>query len=366
MAIQTGISGSQARKLMELAKSAGRRPKVRTVEKNSSKQHSGRAFLLEVLNDHQAKIQPFNHGGKVETVDLASLRLWTGGNEFNIEEARKVNHAAPAIAIQATGEEEPKDKFFIFSKKMQMVWGGERHKWTQNFHLAVHWSSSEAEISERVLRRLKSLEASNDAVLLSEGVAYDALLEEMTKPAVVQQAVPIVEVKPIFTRTVPMSTLAAPAPSAPPISDEFIDLDAVFNPQESALRMAETSRKEAVLEYQKAKKFCDDMKAKCALLDANVVKLGGHSVLKGAAPQGSKGKKKRVFLRSKIQKILLASSRLDSETVHQRLLVEVPGNVPLKTQQALSAMKADELAERDDNGGWALTKKGREAEMMDG
>lgn len=87
--------------------------------------------------------------------------------------------------------------------------------------------------------------------------------------------------------------------------------------------------------------------------------------MKGAAPQAPKTEGKRVFLRVKIRNILLNSSRLDNNSIHARLLAEVPDVTTTRVSSALSAMRADGLAERDDNGGWALTTNGRTAEMME-
>lgn len=362
MAVQTGISSDQARKLLELAGQSNQKPKVRTVQKDSSKQHSGRAFLLEVINDRQAKIQPFNHGGKVETVELDSLRLWKSGNSFDLEEVRKVTPTAvrvkPSIIVQT--------RVTIFSKKMKAVWGGERVKWTEDFDKVVLWTTNEQRAASATLLRLKSMSLSDDAVLLNEAIAHDALLEVLTQPSAPSVAP--------LEATPKTATIVAPY-VAPPVEkedlpsakedDDFLDLDSIFNPQETALRLAEENRREAVADYKKAKDFFEKSKAKLMLLDASVVKLGGRSGLKGATSGEGKpnGKKKRVYIRNKIQKILQSSSRLDTSAIHSRLLAYEPTLEALRVTHALSAMKTELLAERDENGGWALTHKGRTAEL---
>jgi hypothetical protein len=93
-------------------------------------------------------------------------------------------------------------------------------------------------------------------------------------------------------------------------------------------------------------------------LDAKVVSLGGGTALKGATKAARA--EKRVNYRDRIQKVLLVSSRLDSDSIYRRILAEIPDLEIKKIQQALSAMKQDEIANRDDNGGWYLTTKGRE------
>lgn len=361
MAIQ-GLSFIEANALMEAARKAGRRPKVRTFQKNSGKQHCGRAFLLEVVNERTAKIQPFRHGGRIETVQLSELHLWKGGNEhIPIEEIRKMSGTS-SVAVSAKGTHTDEARFVVFSKKAQGVWGGERMKWTQDFNRAVRWNQHEMKAAQSVESKLKGMQFSDDAILLKDTVAFGALtelLDEMTTPS----SQPVVRSQPVAA--IPSFELdAEPQPKKVVPKDDFIDFDTLFNDNEELLRKAEAERKSFGLEYQKAKLSLESMKIKFELLDRNVVSLGGHSVLKGAAPQTPKADGKRVFLRSKIRNILLVSSRLDSNSIYAKLVAEVPGLTTTKVSSSLSSMKAEGLMERSDSGGWALTAAGRQADMM--
>lgn len=364
-----GISFAEANALMDAARRVGRKPKVRTFQKNSGKQHCGRAFLLEVVNKTTARIQPFRHGGKIETVPLNELRLWKGGNEhISIEEIRKMSGTSTA-AVPAKGTHTEQARFVVFSKKAQGVWGGERARWTQDFNRAVRWTQSEHNSAKGIEYKLKGIPNSDDAILLKDTIAFGALtelLEELTAPPTQVQQAPTV---PQNVAAIPQKLELDGEPQLPKKvlpSDSFIDLDALFNDNEELLRKAESERKAVGLEYKNALEALEALKRKFELLDRNVVGLGGHSVLKGAAPQAPKAEGKRVFLRAKIRNILLTSSRLDNASIHARLLAEVPDVTTIRVSSALSAMRADDLAERDDNGGWALTTKGRTAEMMGG
>lgn len=135
------------------------------------------------------------------------------------------------------------------------------------------------------------------------------------------------------------------------------------------MKLAEEERKKAIFEYGLAKKAVEEAqktvaaaKQKIAELDGRVRSLGGSSVLKGTETKPQKNK--RIFLRSRIQKILLSHSRLDMDSIHERLKSELPELDKTKVSGALYAMKSDGLAEKND-GGWALTSEGRTAEMME-
>lgn len=363
-----GISFNEATALMDAARKAGRRPKVRTFQKNSGKQHCGRAFLLEVVNERTARIQPFHHGGKIETVGLNELRLWKGGNEhIPIEEIRKMSGTASAVAVPAKGTHTDEARLVVFSKKAQGVWGGERTRWTQDFNRAVRWNQHELRAAQGIESKLKGLQASDDAILLKDTVAFGALtelLDELTAPPSPQPSQPAARPQHVAAIPQALDLDAEPQPKKVLPNDDFIDFDTLFNDNEELLRKAEAERKTFGLEYKKAKLALEDMKNKFELLDRNVVSLGGHSVLKGAAPQAPKTEGKRIFLRSKIRNMLLVSSRLDSKSIYSRLLAEVPDVTTTRVSSALSAMKDAGLAERSESGGWALTPAGREAEMM--
>lgn len=266
-----GLSFIEANALMNAARKAGRRPKVRTFQKNSGKQHCGRAFLLEVVNERTARIQPFHHGGKIETVPLNELRLWKGGNEhISIEEIRKMSGTSTA-AVPAKGTHTEQARFVVFSKKAQGVWGGERTKWTQNFNQAVRWTQAEHGPARGIESRLKGIPNSDDAILLKDTVAFGALtelLEELTAPPTQAQQAPVV---PQAVAVVPQKLELDGEPQSSKKAlprDSFIDLDALFNDNEELLRKAEAERKTVGLEYKNALEALEALKQKFELLDA--------------------------------------------------------------------------------------------------
>lgn len=337
---------------MEEAGKLGIKPRVRTFQ--DQKRHCGKAFLLEVVNEQTAKIKPFRHGGKIETVSLKDLRLWKGGNQdIPIEEIRKMASSS-SVAVPAKGTHVDQDRMVVYSKKARGVWGGERLKWTQDFNQAIRWNQEELSAAKAVEARLKLIPFSNDAVLIQDAVAFGSLtelLDVLTSP----------RPQPIEKPSTP-SVVDEEKPAKEVYNDDFIDFEALFNSNEEMLRVAEADRKKVGMECQKAKQALEELKRKFELLDRSVVALGGSSTLKGAtAPKQRKGSGgKRLFLRSKIQNILKVCSRLNTDSIFDKIVLLVPDMDKARLSSALSAMKVDGLAERNENG-WALTSEGRNA-----
>lgn len=390
MAVQDGISEAQALKLLELARIANKMPNVKTVDKDI-RSKPGRALLLGLKNSRTAIIKPFNHGGKEEEADLSTVRFWKGGCDFDISEAKAIGllsmqpKTTTATLLQATGNAivSMQTNYVIFSRKMKGVWRGDKRRWTNEIRRASKWSDRDRPHALQALGKINKVPMQDDAIVMSYQEAEMALLDVLTAPAPAAPTSTIVPVAPpvnagSFTMSdapakpslFPSLVAAArPLPQATTLNntdgDDFLDLEALLNPNETQLRLAEAERKRAAEEYMGFKKQTAAALEKLKQFNEQVVRLGGRSVMKSAEPpQEGKKKKKRVFVRNKIQKILLASSRLDGDSIHERVCVELPGLEKLKTQQALSAMKNEGLAERDDNGGWALTQKGRTAEMI--
>jgi len=282
----------------------------------------------------------------------------------------------------------PAGEFVIFSAKMKSVWGGHERRWTQNFNLANKWRDHGDGM--RAIGKINKVPMQDDAVLLPINEAHDALLEVLTAPQSAAQPSPSPTL-PFKPQTPPMTpqTVVQPRPTAPALSasllsvarpqpampvnlgedDDFIDVDAFLGKDDASLKLAEEERKKAIYEYGLAKKAVEEAqktvyaaKQKIAELDERVRNLGGSSVLKGTETKPTKGK--RIFVRSKIQKVLLSHSRLDVDSIYNHIKGEAPGLEKLKVSKALYAMKSDGLAEKND-GGWALTPEGRTAEMME-
>jgi hypothetical protein len=240
----------------------------------------------------------------------------------------------------------------------------------------------------RAIGKINKVPIQDDAVLLPINEAHDALLEILTAPQSAPSAPETLPFKPQTPQMTPPTVVQLPRPTAPAVpasllavakpqpatpitlaEDDFIDLDAFLGKDDASLKLAEEERKKAIYEYGLAKKAVEEAqktvaaaKQKIAELDERVRNLGGSSVLKGTETKPTKGK--RLFIRSKIQKVLLSHSRLDADSIYNHIKHEAPGLEKAKVGTALYAMKSDGLAEKND-GGWALTTEGRNAEMME-
>lgn len=390
MANRQGISEVQGRKVLELAQKSGK-PCYVKVFNTDIRREPGKAVLKEVLNDRTALVRPFGHG-KDEVENLSDIIIWQSRCEFDATEALKMSATdfrkplgeKLSIPTSVAPAASPVGEFVIFSAKMKSVWGGQERRWTQNFNLASKWRDHGDGM--RAIGKLNKIPTQDDAVLLPISEAYDALLDVLTTPqSTAQQAFLFKSPTPPM---VPPTAAQPTRPTAPALSasliavarpqpavqidlddDDLIDLDILLGKDNASLKLAEEERRKAAAEYGLAKKAVKEAVRLAELsfkkfseLDQRCAELGGQSSLKTAEKPKQKGK--RIFLRSKIQKILLSHSRLDTDSIYGRLKSELPELDRLKVSTALYSMKSDGLAEKND-GGWALTTEGRTAEMME-
>jgi len=395
MESRQGISEAQALKLLELAQKNGRICNIKLINKDI-RGKPNRGILKKVLGNGRAIVRPFKHGHDEEE-KLSNIYFWKSGCDFDITEAMSMPSAVDfrkplgeklSIPTSIVPNGAPAGEFVIFSAKMKSVWGGHERRWTQNFNLANKWRDHGDGM--RAIGKINKVPIQDDAVLLPINEAHDALLEVLTAPQSAAQPSPSPTL-PFKPQTPPMTpqTVVQPRPTAPALSasllsvarpqpampvnlgedDDFIDVDAFLGKDDASLKLAEEERKKAIYEYGLAKKAVEEAqktvyaaKQKIAELDERVRNLGGSSVLKGTETKPTKGK--RLFIRSKIQKVLLSHSRLDADSIYNHIKHEAPGLEKAKVGTALYAMKSDGLAEKND-GGWALTTEGRNAEMME-
>jgi hypothetical protein len=393
MESRQGISEAQALKLLELAQKNGRICNIKLINKDI-RGKPNRGILKKVLGNGRAIVRPFKHGHDEEE-KLSNIYFWKSGCDFDITEAmsmpssvdfRKPLGERLSIPASIVPNGAPAGEFVIFSAKMKSVWGGHERRWTQNFNLANKWRDHGDGM--RAIGKINKVPIQDDAVLLPINEAHDALLEILTAPQSAPSAPETLPFKPQTPQMTPPTVVQLPRPTAPAVpasllavakpqpatpitlaEDDFIDLDAFLGKDDASLKLAEEERKKAIYEYGLAKKAVEEAqktvaaaKQKIAELDERVRNLGGSSVLKGTETKPTKGK--RLFIRSKIQKVLLSHSRLDADSIYNHIKHEAPGLEKAKVGTALYAMKSDGLAEKND-GGWALTTEGRNAEMME-
>ncbi len=356
MASQVGISDAQAHKLIELAKEHGLTAKVRTFRKNSS-QHAGRAFLFEVTSPGYARIQPLTHR-KEEVVELSTLRLWKSGNDFDTQEVYDME-GSPAI-IEATGEPvTTSTRYVIFSKKTRGLWSESRAMWIQNIKNASRWNVHEKEKAEQLLQKIRKAPVHDDAELLPEadGVfRLQSIILESSRLAIPERAPSSMNVSPFL--------VSSPSNSAFSGDDDLLDLDALLKADDTLLRQAENERKKAMEEYLATKKALREITAKLRGMNDRVVELGGRSILKSSSNPAPANTGKRIYMRCHIKNVLLSSSRLDAQSIFDRIQGVSPSITLQKTKQSLLTMKVDGIAEKDENDNWALTDKGRSAKMI--
>jgi len=361
MAVQVGITEPQARKLLELGALNNIKPKVRTFRKTSS-QHCGRAFLLEVFKNQTARIQPLTHR-KEETVSLNELRLWKSGNSFSIDEVIEMQ---PQQQIKATGSvvSAQSSSYVIFSKKMGGIWGGFERRWVKNLSIASKWGMDFKHHAERTMSKISVGSEQTDYVIMTEEEAQLALLDVMTAPST-----PLGKIGNDTVAPLP-SLLQTLVPSKPHLtvtssSDDFLDLEALSNPNEQALRNAEQERRVLSEKYLATKQELESIREKIFQVNERVLSLGGRSIVKtkkvsSGSNKGCKSGAPRGALKGGVIAVLKTHSRLDADGIHQRLLSNLPSADVNKVKGALLAMRADGEAERDDKTqGWCLTAKGR-------
>lgn len=190
-----GLTESQARKILDLARKLNAKARVRSFQKGSQ-QHAGRAFLIEVLNRHQALIQPFGHR-KQERVELSSLAFWKSGNDFDLPEEEKETVARP--------EQVQTQQLVIYSPQLNKVWGGNSRRWMPHLYKAEYFATENSALP--LLEKLQQLPNSKDACLLTAATAHgelqkSAIIVKSTDSVEQIELAPIVKVQPANTVTV--------------------------------------------------------------------------------------------------------------------------------------------------------------------
>ena len=185
--MKVGITEVQARTLIELAEKAGCIAKVRTFRKDTCHTHSGRAFLLGIVNKTEARIKPFTHR-KEEIVPLSTLRFWKSGCTFDISEAESMTEQETNETIEIA----PATRYVIYSAKAEGVWAGPNRKWIKNVQSAIFYRN--AEQADSTIKSMSKTYAS-DAELLTDTDATSCFAVKVTQPV---QPVQVVE-KPVVT-----------------------------------------------------------------------------------------------------------------------------------------------------------------------
>jgi hypothetical protein len=382
---RVGITEAQARKLLELAKNSNRPCVVKTINKDI-RSEPGRAILKEIRSNGTAVILPFKHKHTEEEV-LSNIFFWKSGCDFDITEAMDmqstIDYRKPlgeklSIPTSVVASGTPVGEFVIFSRKMKSVWAGNERRWTDRFNLANRWKNHHEGM--RAVERINKVPMQNDAVLLPIDEAHQALLSVLASS---QQPKQITPQSLDFKATMSPPTPHIPRPTAPSISapkpqsvsavgidddDDFINLNILLGRDNDSLRLAEEERKKAGAQYGLARKAAEaaqraveEAKQLFAELDQKVQSLGGASALKGKTRSRENGDQNRkpIMLRSRIHKMLMSNLRLQSSFMYKQISSEIQGIKKSKIDSALSSMKRDDLAEKNEDG-WSLTLKGRQ------
>ena len=121
MSSESGITVTQAAKLLELGKQHGKVPVVRLFSKNAS-QHAHRALLFGI-SGNTAIVKPYGHR-RTEEVDLSVLRFWKAGNDFDISEAEGC--VAP-LETEAAVADIAKQRYVVYNSGLRGYWYRENH-----------------------------------------------------------------------------------------------------------------------------------------------------------------------------------------------------------------------------------------------
>lgn len=385
MESRQGLTQSQAVALLELARQKGK-PCLVKINNKEVRNRPGRGILKSVLNSGKVIVRPFKHGHDEEEL-LSNIFFWQGGMGFEFEEVvnmagldfRKPLGEKLSIPMSVVPTGAPVGEFVIFSAKMKAVWGGNERRWTQSFNLANKWKDHGDGM--RAVGKINKVPMQDDAKLLPLSEAHDALLEVLTAPQPSSQNLPfkpqaapaaVQQVRP--TAPALSASLLAAARPQPAVQidlddDDLIDLDILLGKDNASLKLAEEERRKAAAEYGLAKKAVKEAARLAELafkkffeLDQRCAELGGQASLKTAEKPSPKPRGKRLVMFPAIKDILTVHSRLNVGTIYEKLVIVLPEAERSKLHKNLSNYKKAGLLELDDNGGWALTEKGRHGE----
>lgn len=380
MAQHAGITLEQARKLLELAKKATRQCKVRTIQKDGS-QHAGRAFLLDVVGKHSARIKPFNHG-KEEVVPLEHLRLWKAGNQFDIgpvedmeDEDMTALANAPVGGLQLRPAQ--RGEFCIISDSMEMVWCGDARSWKSEPQLGVVYQDSL--IAEKAVQRVNKTPMTRDARVVPRSEALTILGVKMSAPKFVPAPSPVQG--PVVISRPPEPPMKTPTSTPSPAEQTVLDFSQLTgldinsmletDEDEELLVRAKANLREAAEKYkivaQQFQLITDQVKK--ANHTVNEIELRMRDKIIARMNEENKGSRargpykprgaKRPPIKQEVIKILKTHSRLDTKSIMDKISIVLPGASPTSVYPCLTALKTEGLAEKDENGGWALTAAGR-------
>jgi hypothetical protein len=342
MSTHVGLTTAQATKLIELAEAAGQSAKVRTYRRESS-QHRGRAFLLKVINRHQALIQPFTHR-KEEVVDLNTLSFWKSGCEFDITEAISATEERTVMSDTTTS------RFVVFSKKWNGVWGGESRKWIKDTNRARFFSSEADAI--QCANKQRGCPMSNDAIVMHVEEAH-ALLNP-TPTALIAQTTPTQTVADKDLATSENKTLAS-------VFDD--DLTAILNFDRTAINKAIDDCQQAAKDLQQIDVMRVEVlerlqKAKSVLGELTQSLAKSKTRSKAAAETKTQTESsvptKPGLLKAAILEICNDKQHCDGETMFDLVSKRSPKSSRSSIQQALYKMRADGLIKGSNVSGWNL------------
>jgi len=340
MSTQVGMTDSQARKLIELAEKSGCMAKVRTFRKDTNHTHSGRAFLISVVNKTEALIKPFTHR-KEETVPLTTLRFWKSGCEFDITEAEQVVEEPTAAATQTTAS----TRFVIYSAKAEGVWAGSTRKWIKNVQSAIFYQGMAH--AESTIKGFQKTFAT-DAILITD---IDAT-SRLSVKNVVKPSLPIVQ-KPILTVTVP--TVPQDTEDAT-MNDEYaLNFDPIalakaaedYKKVVEEIKAAEALKQEALKRLEEVKKIIGDL---VGTVQTKAKPAAAAATKRTSAKPGA--------VKTAVVTVLKSCSRLDLASLVARANPLTPESTRDSVKQAVYKLKRDGLIEQNENG-FALTALGR-------
>lgn len=336
MGTQVGLTQAQALKLISLATESGQKAKVRTANLDAS-QHRGRAFLLEVVNRHQALIQPFEHR-KQELVELSSLSFWKSGNDFDISEA--INAVEQKEEIMASANT---SRYVVYSKKWNGVWGGDHKKWVPQSNRARLFDTQES--AQEVADKQAKSPMSSDAVAMRLEEAH-SLLNPTPMPIAIEPTAEAVTHMPKQLNSLFDS-----------------DLDAILNFDKSALMKAidecqqaakdlqqvEALRIEAEERLQKAKELVSQM-------TSMVGKAARSQKQKSVVEDEASVPTKPGALKKAILEACGTKSHWDTTSLFNAIRQACPKSSEGSIQQALYKLRADGLIAGSNAAGWNLVK----------
>jgi hypothetical protein len=344
--MKVGLTDCQARKLLELAENAGCIAKVRTFRKDTNHTHSGRAFLIGLVNKTEARIKPFTHR-KEEVVPLSTLRFWKSGCAFDISEAEAMTERKTNTPIESL----PSQRYVIYSEKAEGVWAGQNRKWIKNVQSAIFYRD-QAHAESTIAGMAKTY--ASDAILLPDTEAASRFrAKPLTQPTqVVEQPVVVTRVG----ESIPVSTISVTDTEKTMIDEYTLGFDPVllakaaedYKKLVDELKAVEALKQETVRKLEAVKKSIADM-------------VGTQKVTKAESePVAKRTQVKPGAVKKAVLTVLKSCSRLDLQSLVARANPLTPASSRGSVKQAVYKCLKEGLIERNANG-FALTTLGRQS-----